>query len=220
MLGLAPGDIWPALVALTVLTVMPGADTLIVIRNTSRGGFADGFITSLGICSGLFLHALVSAAGISVILLSSPLAFNLLKLAGSAYLIWLGWKSLEHIRHGQVLVTGTAHPDTQPNSFKLIQSAREGFLSNILNPKTVVFYMAFLPQFINPEHSALMQSIALAALHFCIAMLWSTAIALMINKARNWLARPLVNKVFHGVTGMLLVVLSIGLMFSGLVFQG
>ena len=77
-------DLWPAIIALTLLTMAPGADTLIIMRNTSRGGMLDGTVTSLGIGSGLFAHALVSAAGISVILLQSAMAFSALKLAGAA----------------------------------------------------------------------------------------------------------------------------------------
>ncbi|WP_281645811.1 LysE family translocator [Parendozoicomonas sp. Alg238-R29] len=201
-------DLWPALIALVLLTMAPGADTLIVMRNTSRGGLADGTVTSLGICSGLFIHALVSAAGISVILLQSAVAFSFLKLAGAGYLIWLGFGSLKQAWRGKAsLVTG----QVKGHSFSASQSFREGFLSNILNPKTVIFYMAFLPQFINPEGSALIQSLTLAGLHFVIAMIWQTMISLMINRAKEWLAKPSVNQAFNGITGTLLVGLGAGL---------
>ncbi|MRI33228.1 threonine transporter RhtB [Endozoicomonas sp. OPT23] len=201
-------DFWPALVALTLLTMTPGADTLIIMKNTSRGGLMDGSITSLGICSGLFIHALVSAAGISVILLQSATAFSVLKLAGAAYLVWLGVGSLK-----QAFRSNTAMFDVQSKEhfFSAVKSFQEGFLSNVLNPKTVIFYMAFLPQFINPEGSALVQSMTLAALHFTIAMIWQISLVLMVNKARVWLSRPIVNRGFNGVTGSLLVSLGIGL---------
>ncbi len=201
-------DFWPALIALTLLTMTPGADTLIIMKNTSRGGLVDGSITSLGICSGLFIHALVSAAGISVILLQSATAFSALKLAGAAYLVWLGIGSLR-----QAFRSNTALFDVQSkeHSFSAVKSFQEGFLSNVLNPKTVIFYMAFLPQFINPEGSALGQSMALATLHFSIAMVWQVSLALTVNKARLWLSRPAVNRGFNGVTGSLLVSLGIGL---------
>jgi threonine/homoserine/homoserine lactone efflux protein len=78
------------LIAITLLTITPGVDTMLVIRNTARGGWRDGAVSSLGICSALFLHATISAVGISVILLQAAWAFSLLKMAGAGYLIWLG----------------------------------------------------------------------------------------------------------------------------------
>lgn len=168
----------------------------------------DGTVTSLGICSGLFIHALVSAAGISVILLQSAFAFSLLKLAGAGYLIWLGLSSLKQAWRGTASLQA-GH--IEEHTFSTLTSFREGFLSNILNPKTVVFYMAFLPQFINPEGSAIVQSLSLAGLHFVIAMTWQTLISLMIHRAKEWLAKPSVNRAFNGVTGVLLVGLGAGL---------
>jgi threonine/homoserine/homoserine lactone efflux protein len=81
------------LIAITLLTITPGVDTMLVIRNTARGGWRDGAVSSLGICSALFLHATISAVGISVILLQAAWAFSLLKMAGAGYLIWLGLSS-------------------------------------------------------------------------------------------------------------------------------
>ncbi len=78
------------LVAITLLTMTPGVDTMVTIRNSARGGWKDGFTTSFGICSGLFLHATVSALGISVILLQSAYAFSALKLVGAGYLSLVG----------------------------------------------------------------------------------------------------------------------------------
>ena len=204
-------EFWPAAIALTLLTMAPGADTLIVMRNTSRGGLIDGTLTSLGICSGLFIHALVSAAGISVILLQSAFAFSVLKLAGAGYLIWLGLSSMKEAWRGTASLQAG---QVNEHIFSLLQSFREGFLSNILNPKTVVFYMAFLPQFINSEGSAIAQSLTLASLHFVIAMTWQTLISLMIHRAKEWLAKPSVNRAFHCVTGVLLVGLGAGLAFQ------
>ena len=81
------------LIAITLLTITPGVDTLLVIRNTARSGWRDGAVSSFGICSGLFVHAVISAVGISVILLQAAWAFSALKLAGAGYLVWLGISS-------------------------------------------------------------------------------------------------------------------------------
>ncbi len=195
------------LIAITLLTITPGVDTMLVIRNTARGGWRDGAVSSFGICSGLFLHATISAVGISVILLQAAWAFSLLKLAGAAYLVWLGLSSWRKVVKQETfqIVNGK----TSGGAFLVQRSLREGFLSNILNPKTAIFYMAFLPQFINPAQSALVQSLFLAALHFIIAMIWQCLLALMVKQLKSWLQRPGVNQIFDGVTGTVMIALGL-----------
>ena len=196
------------LIAITLLTVTPGVDTMLVIRNTARGGWRDGATSSVGICSGLFLHATISAVGISMILLQAAWAYSALKLAGAGYLVWLGWSNWRRVIRKETFVI--ANGDQRHGSvFQARRSLREGFLSNVLNPKTAVFYMAFLPQFINPAHSALLQSLALAGLHFVIAMIWQCLLALMVRQAKCWLQRPPVSQVFDGVTGTVMVGLGV-----------
>ncbi|WP_136067539.1 LysE family translocator [Modicisalibacter radicis] len=200
----------PFVVAITLLSMTPGVDTLLVIRNTARGGVRDGVITSVAICCGLFVHATVSSLGISLILLQSAWAFGLLKLVGAAYLIWLGVQSLLSARRGNPLpVTGV--DATRRREVPVMLPVREGFLSNVLNPKTVVFYMAFLPQFIAPHDPALLKSLWLAGVHFVIANLWQIAIALTVGRAGTWLAKRWVSRTLDGVTGTVLVALGIKL---------
>mgnify|MGYP000857959698 CR=1 FL=1 len=192
----------PFLLAITALTLSPGVDTLLVMRNAARGGNRDGLLTSLGICLGLFVHASISAAGLSVILLGSAELFMALKLAGAGYLIWLGIQSLRSaLRHKGVRI------DTpRPMSFvPAITSLREGLLSNVLNPKPIIFYMAFLPQFIDPAYSALVQALVMAAIHFAIGTVWQGVLVLMVGRARQLLQRPRVAQVIDSLTGLLLV---------------
>ena len=92
-----------------------------------------------------------------------------------------------------------------PKTITRLGCFRQGILSNALNPKPIIFYMAFLPQFIDPSHSALAQSLFMASLHFIIAMVWQTFLALMVHKARVWLARPKVAQVLDSLTGLLLL---------------
>jgi len=195
------------LIAITLLTITPGVDTMLVIRNTARGGWRDGAVSSFGICSGLFLHATISAVGISVILLQAAWAFSLLKLAGAGYLLWLGLVSWRKVIKQETfeIVNGKA----KGGAFLVRRSLREGFLSNILNPKTAIFYMAFLPQFINPAQSALLQSLFLAGLHFIIAMIWQCLLALMVKQLKLWLQRPKVSQVFDGFTGTVMIALGL-----------
>lgn len=192
----------PFLVAITALTLTPGVDTLLVMRNAARGGNRDGLLTSLGICMGLFVHASISAAGLSVILLGSAHLFTALKLAGAFYLIWLGIQSLRSaFKSGGLQMEQATIQCTVP----AMTSLREGLLSNVLNPKPIIFYMAFLPQFIDPAHSAVAQSMMMAAVHFTIGMVWQGALVLMVGRARQWLQTPKVSKTMDSITGFLLI---------------
>ena len=197
------------LVAITLLSISPGVDTLLVIRNTARGGVRDGVATSIAICCGLFVHATISALGISLILLQSAWAFHMLKLVGAAYLIWLGVSSLLAARRGAplpvkgVMTSGSPVPFWQP--------IKEGVLSNVLNPKTVVFYMAFLPQFISPSDPALLKSLWLAGVHFVIANIWQISVVLMVGGASKWLASARFAQTLNAATGVVLVVFGVRL---------
>ncbi|WP_029132709.1 LysE family translocator [Sedimenticola selenatireducens] len=205
--------LWAYLLAITLLTVSPGVDTLLVIRNTVRGGFRDGVLTSFAICLGLFVHAAVSAGGISLILMQSAWMFSLLKLAGAGYLVWLGARSLYSAYRGESglkFETGRV----KHRQVAAWTSLREGFLSNVLNPKTVIFYMAFLPQFIQPGDPALAKSLFLAGLHFIIANIWQLILVLMVGRAAIWLSRPRVGRCFHSLTGSVMVFFGIRLGFD------
>ena len=201
---------WTFLIPITLLTLTPGVDTVLIIRNTTRGGWRDGALSSLGICSGLFVHAVVSAVGISVILLQSAWAFKALKLAGAGYLVWLGIVSLRNAaRNGQPLnLNGQTAGRYR---FSARRSLLEGFLSNVLNPKAVVFYMAFLPQFIDPGRSALQQSLFLAGVHFTIAMGWQCLLASIVHQAKTWMQNQKVRRSLDGLTGSIMMFFGIKL---------
>ncbi len=200
---------WPFLIAITLLSMSPGVDTLLVIRNTARGGIRDGVLTSLAICCGLFVHATISALGISLILLQSAWAFSALKMAGAAYLIWLGINGLLAARCGNGLPLGAVQGERQ--AVPLWRPLREGLLSNVLNPKTVVFYMAFLPQFIAPTDPALLKSLWLAGVHFVIANVWQIAIVFMVGSAGRWLGSRLFARALNGATGAVLILFGVRL---------
>lgn len=199
------------LIAITILTLTPGLDTALVIRNSSRSGALDGCVTSLGICSGLFVHAMFSALGISAILLQSAELFQIVKWIGAGYLIWLGFSSLRFICAGE---HKTAVIEENRSIFNCRRSLREGFLSNVLNPKTAIFYLAFLPQFIDLNYSPVVQSFTMAGLHFLIAMLWQCGLAYAINSAKKLFKSSAMRSWMEGVTGAVLILLGGKLLFS------
>jgi len=205
-----PDSILTFFIAITLLTMTPGVDTMIVLRNTLRGGVKDGLVSSFGICSGLFVHAFLSAVGISAILLYSTTAFTILKVIGATYLIWLGFVNIQEFiknKKQKELVT-------TKQQFSFWKSLREGFMSNVLNPKTIIFYMAFLPQFISPEHSALMQSMILASFHFIIATIWQGIIIYTIYSANVFITKPSVKKTMDFISGTIMITLGIKLLMA------
>ena len=143
-----------ALVA-ALMTMVPGADTFLVVRNSLRGGRRDGWLTVTGICTGLFVHALLSALGVSAVIAHSATAFLVLKVAGAGYLAWLGLQSLRRALRG-----APAQPadSVAAASVPALRSFREGLLTNLLNPKVIVFYFALLPQFLAPGDAVLLKS--------------------------------------------------------------
>ena len=202
-----PLDLATFLVAITVLTMTPGADTMIVIRNTLRGGAKDGLVSSLGICLGLFVHATLSAVGISAILLYSATAFVVLKTLGALYLLWLGFQSFKSFWNARTI----HHAPIESKPFSVWKSLQEGFLSNVLNPKAVIFYMAFLPQFISHEHSALMQSLFLALLHFMVGTLWQAFLVYTIVSANGFITKKSVRQSLDAISGVVMMALGVTL---------
>lgn len=203
-------DLYTFIAAMTLLTITPGLDTVLVIRNTSRGGKWDGYATSLGICLGLYLHATWSAIGVAAIVSQSPDLFNGIKIVGAAYLIYLGVSGVRSLRRG----VGALHFDSSQKGVSRYISLREGFLSNVLNPKTAVFYLAFLPQFIDQNGNLWLQSMFLASVHFVLAMIWQCGLASMLDKAKALLANGKTNYRLQLCTSVVLVALGAQLMVS------
>ncbi|WP_179397237.1 LysE family translocator [Marinobacter sp. ANT_B65] len=191
---------WAYLIAISLLTVTPGVDTLLVMRNAGRGGLRDGCVTSVGICSGLFIHATLSALGISLLLLETAWAFSALKWAGACYLIWLGLGSLRQALKPRS-VSGAEAPLVVRQGVPLVVSFREGLLSNVLNPKTALFYMALLPQFVDPAGNAFQQSLMLAGVHFLLAMFWQCGLAWVVVRFRGAGIGARARRLLNGLTG-------------------
>ncbi len=181
-------------VALVVI-ITPGPDTMLIVRNVLTRGRGAGFLTSAGICGGLLCHATLAILGLSAILLRSATLFQGVKLLGAAYLCYLGVRSLWQVwreRGGDAAVARW-------------RSVTEGFLSNILNPKVVVFYLAFLPQFINPGESVRARLLLLAALQIALGIVWLALLTLGIGWLRVWLLRPAIRRRLEAVSGAILI---------------
>ncbi|MBI6871576.1 LysE family translocator [Clostridium aciditolerans] len=129
-----------------ILNLTPGADTMYILGNSMSNGKKAGIMSALGISTGCIVHTILAALGLSVILAKSALAFNIIKYLGAAYLVYLGIRSF--MSKSSLLIH---NGDNEKSSFKNIYF--QGIITNVLNPKVALFFLAFLPQFINPNNT-------------------------------------------------------------------
>ncbi len=192
---------------LALLTISPGQDMALVAKITLERGRRAALLTSLGICSGLLVHATASALGLSVILATSAEAFTIVKLAGAAYLAYLGVRSLRDSFRAAVVA------ESAPRR-RLATPYVQGLLNNLLNPKVAIFYLTFLPQFIDPAGDVLAQSLLFAVAHAVMGIVWLSAYAYVLARLSRLFARSGVRRWLERVTGVVLVGLGLRLAFE------
>lgn len=164
--------------AALALNLSPGPDLLFVISRTLAGGRRVGVASACGVCSGALVHVAAAAMGISAILATSALAFSIVKYVGAAYLLYLGIQALRSAGTASALDMRDV-PQTS-----VWQAYRQGVLVDILNPKVAIFFMAFLPQFVRPDHgSVAMQLLMLGILVVLVAIIVECAMALLAARA-------------------------------------
>jgi RhtB (resistance to homoserine/threonine) family protein len=205
------GNILAFVVVATVIVVVPGPDMALVLRNGLRGGRRAALATALGVNAGLVVWALAAALGIAALLQASATTFTLLKLAGAAYLAYLGIRLLlDSFRARRP--PGTAVAPAPP----LTASAalRQGLLTNLLNPKVAVVYTTFIPQFVQPGSGAGARTMLLAATFVLMGTVWLTAYALAVAGVGRALARPTMRAWVERATGAVLVALGVRLAFE------
>ncbi|SDK87246.1 resistance to homoserine/threonine (RhtB) family protein [Maridesulfovibrio ferrireducens] len=193
-----------------LLTVTPGSDTMLVVNNTLTRSTSDGLCTVAGINAGLIVHAMASAFGLSMILMNSATAFEFVKLAGALYIIYLGVQSLRRSRSSEEEQSTIVHSQKRSIS----ASIREGFLTNVLNPKVAVFYLALLPQFISPADNLIEKSFQLMIIHLCMGILWFSFITLALGKMRPFISGNKFKKRLEAISGVVFIALGLKMALS------
>src|SRR5687768_8130280 len=168
--------------AALALNVTPGPDMLYVVARSVGEGRAAGIISSLGIAAGSLVHTMAVALGLAGLLRAVPLAFEIVKWVGAAYLVWLGVRALRS--QGGVGGHSTVTPVSRGAVF------RQGMLTNLLNPKVALFFLAFLPQFVDPERGPVaLQVISLGLLFNLSGTLVNIGVAVLASGAGTWSRR-------------------------------
>ena len=148
--------------ASVVLSFVPGPDNIFVMTNSALKGWKVGFYITLGLCTGLIGHTILVAIGVSVIFQTSALAFNGLKIVGACYLVYLGWLSLK----SKELTIDSNDAESINRSYYIT-----GIVMNLTNPKVALFFLVFLPQFINPINGSVIIQIFILGLLFILSAL-------------------------------------------------
>lgn len=165
------------------LFLIPGPAVMLVFVRTAQGGRAIGMMTGLGIACGDFVHTMAAAIGLSAILMTSALAFNIVKFVGAGYLLWLGVQAF--LEKNDNVEAGVTTPTISP-----MQAFLQAIPAEILNPKTALFFLAFMPQFVHPERgSVFVQFSVLGMIFVVMSALFAILLTLSVRPLSRVLGR-------------------------------
>lgn len=192
--------LWSFALLAGVLTIIPGPDSALILRSALVQSRKHAYATALGIAAGTFVWGAAAAVGAAALLAASEFAFTVLKIVGAVYLAYLGISMIVKSFRRRV-----AAPDAPPPIGTLRAALGRGALTNLLNPKVGVFYIALIPQFIPDGVSPVGMGLLLALVHVVESLVWFTGLILAAHFARKWLSRPSVSACIDRVTGGILV---------------
>lgn len=190
-----------------VLAATPGATTAVVVRNTIARGTRAGFIAAVGAATGNTTQAVITVGGMALVLQRWPPAFTAVQLAGAAFLLWLGAKSLWRA----AAFTGSIRTSAPQAGGSVASSFRQGLFVNLLNPSITTFYVAVVPTFV-PAGSPPWYYGALSAAHVAIAFACHSCWALAFGRLRETVTHPLVARALEAITGIVLVALALAVL--------
>ncbi|WP_110928527.1 LysE family translocator [Bacillus massiliglaciei] len=184
-----------------LLIILPGPDTAIATKNTLASGKSGGFKTTLGTCCALLIHTSAAVLGLSAIIVKSALLFSIFKYVGAVYLIYLGVKTLWSLRKKET-AAAIEHPKSQ---FSHTSCFKQGFLTNILNPKVAVFFLTFLPQFVNPGSETFIPFLMMGITYTALTAIWFLLYIFLLNQIRSFMKKPKTQNMIEGITGTILI---------------
>lgn len=197
--------------AALVVIVTPGPDFALVTRNVLAGGRRAGFVTLTGLLSGVSLHVTAAVLGVSALLATSAAAFTVLKVAGGVYLVVLGLHALRDARRHRPAVA----VDPVVDRAAARSWWRQGFLSNALNPKVALFFLTFVPQFVEPGPGATLRTLGLSLLFVAMAITYLVSYILFLSRVQRFLRRPSVQRRLEALSGAALAGLGGRLLLAG-----
>lgn len=190
-----------------MMSMLPGTDTVLIMKNTITHGAKAGRYTILGMATGLTFWTVIVVLGLSVVIAQSVFLFNTIKYLGAAYLFYLGIRAF---LAKSAFSLEAVQADSQRSIDKLShhhykESYLQGVVSNILNPKTVLVYITFMPQFIDLKGDTNQQLIVLGLILTLIAVGWFMIVVYLLDHVKKWLKKPKFQKAFQKSTGVMLI---------------
>lgn len=182
--------------------MMPGADFTLIMRTTLANGLKAGEITACGIAAGLIVHTTAAVLGLSAIIAKSAFLFDIVKYIGAAYLFYLGVTSFRATDAQERYDATDKAITVDGNKWKIFM---QGVLANVLNPKTVIFYLTFLPQFVVQSKSVMPQLIMLGVILVILSLAWFIFLAYALGYIRKYFDNPVFKSRMQKVTGVLLI---------------
>ncbi len=204
------GSLWAFVGISIVVIVTPGPDTALTIRNTLLGGRTAGIFTGFGVATGQAIWALATSLGIVALLVASEPVFAAIKLAGAAYLVFLGGQALYAAIRSGIADASAASASSGPR-LRASSAFGQGVLSDLGNPKMAVFFTSLLPQFASHGEGMIRELVVLGLIFCAMTFLWLTVYAVGIAMAGDLLRRPRISRAIEGVTGAVLVALGLRL---------
>lgn len=196
-------DVLGFVAVVALIVVVPGPDMALVLQNGLAHGRRAALETAFGINAGLMVWAVLAALGIAAVLHASATAFTLLKLAGAAYLVWLGLRALVAAwRDG-------AAPGHAVTRRSRLSPYRQGLVTNLLNPKIALVFTTLIPQFVDAGDDAVAQTLVLAGVFIAIGLVWLTSYALLVSRVGVVLRRERVRRALNAVSGAVLTALGV-----------
>jgi threonine/homoserine/homoserine lactone efflux protein len=184
--------------AAAIIVLLPGPDTLVVVRSIVRGGRSRGVATAVGNLAGLAIWVAAAALGLSALLRASRVGYDVLRFAGAAYLLWLGIAAWRARRQESTSVA------TTPRGL-LGTGFRAGLVTNLLNPKVGVFFVTFLPGFVPLHHSVPVTSLLFGAIFIAeTALYWVVLLAVAVRVTR-WMSTPRIRRRIDAAAGAVLI---------------
>lgn len=196
----------------TAVALSPGPDALFVIANGLQHRRKGAIASAVGICCGTTVHTIAAALGVSAVIMASPLAFDLLRISGALYLLFLGARAI----HNAIKYSGDiAQKSIAPIGPSGLNILYRGLLTNLLNPKVIIFYLALLPQFVNVQlgHVGL-QIFLLGCIHSLIGLVYLVCIGLAAGSVSERLSTSGFKRWIDGVAGFFYVGLAVHLALS------
>jgi threonine/homoserine/homoserine lactone efflux protein len=196
-----------AFVGISVVVILaPGPDTVIVTKNALIHGRRAALGSAVGVNTGLLIWTTAAALGVAAVIRSSAVAFDVLKVAGAVYLVWLGVQALLAARRRTAIVDGEARSGRDAG---WAPGFRQGLLSDLGNPKIAVFFTTLLPQFVSSHHPVLLPYLGLGVIFVTITLVWLCFYALLAVQLSDLLTRPSVKAALDRISGIVLIGLGV-----------